>query len=131
MVAESVEGSNLLSLPELVGVVDVTVQRDADVLRHLEGTREYLYVSGIAVLNKFRRQKIATVMLEACDVLSCRWGFNHLALRAYEEDSAAQKLYLKAGYRVVSVDPDWMTLIGRKRRVLMIKQFTSQSTSNI
>lgn len=39
---------------ELVGVVDVTVDRDYSVLQHLPGAKEYLYVSGIAVLNKFR-----------------------------------------------------------------------------
>lgn len=39
---------------QLVGVVDVTVLRDNDVLQHLEGAEEYLYVSGIAVSNDFR-----------------------------------------------------------------------------
>ncbi|KAF6167038.1 hypothetical protein GIB67_041293 [Kingdonia uniflora] len=107
----------------LVGVVDITVSTDKDVLDHLEGAEEYLYVSGIAVLNKFRRQKVATVLLKACDLLSLLWGFDYLALRAYEDDSAARKLYTNAGYRVVSGDPVWMTTwIGKKRRILMIKQ---------
>lgn len=39
---------------QLVGVVDVTVLRDNDVLQHLDGAEEYLYVSGIAVSNDFR-----------------------------------------------------------------------------
>lgn len=70
-----------------------------------------------------RRQKVATVLLKACDLLSLLWGFDYLALRAYEDDSAACKLYSAAGYKVVSGDPIWMTTwIGRKRRVLMIKQ---------
>lgn len=129
LVAESVDGSNSLIAPELVGVVDVTVQGDGDVLRHLKGTKEYLYVSGIAVLIKFRRRKVATVLLEACDVLSRRWGFKHLALRAYEEDSAARKLYAKAGYAVVASDPLWFTWFGKKRRVLMIKTFPSPSST--
>eukprot|EP00268_Persea_americana_P032590 TRINITY_DN3208_c0_g1_i4.p1 TRINITY_DN3208_c0_g1~~TRINITY_DN3208_c0_g1_i4.p1 ORF type:complete len:324 (-),score=72.69 TRINITY_DN3208_c0_g1_i4:271-1242(-) len=107
----------------LVGVVDVTVMRDEDVLKHIDGAEEYLYVSGIAVMKDFRRQKVATVLLKACDLLSLLWGFDYLALRAYEDDSAACKLYSAAGYKVVSGDPIWMTTwIGRKRRVLMIKQ---------
>lgn len=70
-----------------------------------------------------RRQKLATVLLKACDLLSLHWGFDYLALRAYEDDSAARKLYSAAGNKVVSGDPNWMTTwIGRKRRVLMIKQ---------
>uniref|UniRef100_B9I5G5 N-acetyltransferase domain-containing protein n=1 Tax=Populus trichocarpa TaxID=3694 RepID=B9I5G5_POPTR len=49
-------------------------------------------------------------------------GFEYLALRAYEDDVDARKLYTNEGYRVVSSDPQWLTWIGRKRRVLMIKQ---------
>ena len=53
------EGDGTLMKPQkryqqLVGVVDVTVLRDNDVLRHLQGADEYLYVSGIAVAHNFR-----------------------------------------------------------------------------
>nr|CAD1818158.1 unnamed protein product [Ananas comosus var. bracteatus] len=89
---------------------------------HLEGAEEYIYVSGIAVLQKFRRKKIATVLLKACDAVSLVWGYDYLALRAYEDDSAARSLYANAGYKVVSKDPFWVTFFGKKRRVLMIKQ---------
>ncbi|KAJ0087258.1 hypothetical protein Patl1_07531 [Pistacia atlantica] len=108
---------------KLVGVVDVTVLRDEDVLQRLHGAEEYLYVSGLAVSKTFRRRKIGSVLLKACDMLAIVWGFKYLALRAYEEDYGARKLYSKSGYEVVSGDPPWMsTWIGRKRRVLMIKR---------
>ncbi|PON96828.1 FkbH domain containing protein [Trema orientale] len=112
------------SQQRLVGVVDVTVLRDQNVLNHLPpDAEEYLYVSGIAVLESFRRRKIATVLLKACDMLSILWGFKYLVLRAYEDDFGARELYSNAGYRVVSGDPSWLTTwIGRKRRVLMVKQ---------
>ncbi|KAK4413318.1 hypothetical protein Salat_2744400 [Sesamum alatum] len=111
------------SQKEVVGVVDVTVLREDSVLQHLPGAEEYLYVSGIAVLNKFRRQKVATTLLKACDILSAVWGFEYLVLRAYEDDYGAQKLYSSAGYRVVSGDHPWTTTwIGRRRRVLMVKR---------
>ncbi|KAJ8493478.1 hypothetical protein OPV22_015199 [Ensete ventricosum] len=123
LVAESASAHNSLwePLKEIVGVVDVTVQKDEDVLCHIQGEQEYLYISGIAVLTKFRRQKIATVLLKACDVLSALWGFSYLALRAHEDDFGARKLYSNAGYKVVSRDPIWITWIGRKQRVLMVK----------
>ncbi|KAK6116673.1 hypothetical protein DH2020_049555 [Rehmannia glutinosa] len=112
---------------ELAGVVDVTVLREDSVLEHLPGAEEYLYVSGIAVLNKFRRQKVATTLLKACDILSAIWGFEYLALRAYEDDYGARKLYSNAGYRVVSGDSPWTTTwIGRRRRVLMVKRSNIQ-----
>ncbi|XP_019225435.1 PREDICTED: uncharacterized protein LOC109207013 isoform X2 [Nicotiana attenuata] len=38
---------------DIVGVVDATAFRDNDVLQYLPGAAEYLYISGIAVLNKF------------------------------------------------------------------------------
>ncbi|KAK6938003.1 GNAT domain [Dillenia turbinata] len=106
----------------LVGVVDVTVQRDESVLGHFSGAEEYLYISGIAVLNSFRRRKVATALLKACDVLSHLWGYKYMALRAYEDDLGARKLYANAGYSIVSGDPHWMTSwVGKRRRVLMAK----------
>ncbi|XP_027353705.1 uncharacterized protein LOC113864316 [Abrus precatorius] len=112
------------SSKQLVGVTDVTVLRDQHVLQHLPAeAEEYLYVSGIAVSKTFRRRKIATALLKACDMLSILWGFEFLALRAYEEDLGARKLYANAGYHVVSRDPPWTSnWIGRKCRVLMIKR---------
>ncbi|XP_007040791.2 PREDICTED: uncharacterized protein LOC18606872 [Theobroma cacao] len=108
---------------KLVGVVDVTAMRDESVLQHLYGAEEYLYVSGLAVSKCFRRRKIASCLLKACDVLSVLWGFKFLVLRAYEDDFGARKLYSNAGYRVVSGDPPWMSYwIGRRRRVVLIKQ---------
>lgn len=133
---------------QLVGVIDVTVLRDQNVLQHLPPeAEEYLYISGIAVSKTFRwlstiwsslycyevyihetnwwnrRRKIATALLKACDMLSILWGFEFLALRAYEEDLGARKLYTNAGYQVVSRDPPWTSnWIGRKCRVLMIKR---------
>lgn len=107
---------------KLVGVADVTVLRDNDVLQHLEGAQEYLYVSGIAVSNNYRRQKVATVLLKACEVISVLWGYEYLVLRAYEDDKGARALYTNAGYTLVSRDPPWLTWIWRKRRILMIKR---------
>lgn len=46
---------NDLDSPHLVGVTDVTVLRDQDVLQHLPAeAEEYLYISGIAVSKTFR-----------------------------------------------------------------------------
>ncbi|KAI3783675.1 hypothetical protein L1987_42761 [Smallanthus sonchifolius] len=108
---------------QLVGVVDATVFRDAYVLEHLSGADEYLYVSGIAVLRNFRRKKVASVLLKSCEMLARFWGYKYLVLRAYEDDLGARMLYTNAGYKIVSSDPVWTTSwIGRRRRVLMIKQ---------
>ncbi|KAK2433235.1 ribosomal protein S18 acetylase RimI protein [Trifolium repens] len=122
LVAENDQDSS----KQLVGVTDVTVMRDQDVLQHLpDEAQEYLYISGIGVSNAFRRMKIATAMLKACDKISNLWGYEFLALRAYEEDIGARTLYTNAGYQLVSKDPPWTSnWIGRKCRVLMIKRIS-------
>ncbi|XP_021896030.1 uncharacterized protein LOC110813275 [Carica papaya] len=123
LVAEPESDWTELTKKKIVGAVDVTAQRDDAVLRHLSGAEEYLYVSGLAVSPSFRRRRIGSALLKACDVMSLMWGFRFLVLRVYEDDLGAQKLYTAAGYREVSGDYPWMTTwVGRKRRLLMIKQ---------
>lgn len=58
LVAEPRNGSR----KELAGVVDVTVLSEDSVLQHLLGAKEYIYVSGIAVLNKFRFKTLARTL---------------------------------------------------------------------
>ncbi|XP_078434244.1 acyl-CoA N-acyltransferases (NAT) superfamily protein isoform X2 [Wolffia australiana] len=125
LVAEPRDSSNPESTsPQcLVGVVDVSIQRELDVLKHLEEVEEYLYVSGIAVLKSWRRRRVASALLRACDAQSIIWGCTHMVLHAYEDDKSAQELYKKAGYEVVSDDPWWVNpWLGKRRRVLMIKK---------
>ncbi|RLM86115.1 hypothetical protein C2845_PM04G07390 [Panicum miliaceum] len=125
LVAEEAEPTTQLSqapYEKIVGVVDCTVQDEDDILKHLQGADEYLYVSGIAVLPSFRRRKLGTALLKACEALGLQWRHRFMVLRAYEDDDGARGLYAKAGYRVVSRDPDWVTWVGRRRRVLMIKE---------
>ncbi|MCD7467099.1 hypothetical protein HAX54_004311 [Datura stramonium] len=114
---------------DLVGVVDATVYGDKDVLQYLPGAKEYIYISEIAVLKKFRRQKVATALLKACEVLARSWGFEYLVLRAYEDDFGARQLYTNVGYKVVSADAPLKTKLVRQRiRVLMVKQVSHEST---
>lgn len=109
----------------IVGVVDAAAMTDRDVLRGLPGVDEYLYISGMAVDSKYRRQKVATALLEACDLTAMQWGFKALVLQAYEDDTAARSLYSRAGYTVISADPLWLsTWLGRRRRVIMAKKIS-------
>ena len=123
LVAEEADEPSQSQAPfeKIIGVVDCTVQDEGDILRNLQGVQEYFYVSGIAVLPSFRRRKVGTALLKACEVLALEWRQRFMALRAYEDDSSARGLYAKAGYRVVSRDPEWVTWVGRRRRVLMVK----------
>ncbi|XP_049380886.1 uncharacterized protein LOC125845426 [Solanum stenotomum] len=113
----------------LVGVIDATVNEDKDILQYLPLATKYIYISGIAVLTKFRRQKVATALLKACDALARFWGIEYLVLKAYEDDFGARKLYTNAGYKLVSADaPSKTRWIPERRQVLMVKQVSHEST---
>ncbi|KAG0581267.1 hypothetical protein KC19_4G238100 [Ceratodon purpureus] len=120
------------STPSIVGAVNLAASVDNDVLRHLQNADEYLYVSGMAVDINHRRQNVATLLLRACELLAVKWGFDYLVLHAYEDDMAARTLYSRGGYRVIALDPLWMsTWVGRKRRVLMAKKTSRTSDSDL
>eukprot|EP00250_Pteridium_aquilinum_P002805 c13028_g1_i1 orf=386-1006(+) len=109
---------------KVVGVVDAAAMADQHVLRCLPGAvDEYLYLSGMAVDSNYRRQKVATVLLEACDLTAMEWGFEYLVLQAYEDDRAARLLYARAGYTIISMDPLWLSQwLGRRRRLILAKR---------
>ncbi|CAM6100350.1 unnamed protein product [Calypogeia fissa] len=109
--------------PTIVGAVDITAFADKSIVCHLPGAEEYLYVSGMAVDSSYRRQGVATVLLDACLARAVQWGFEYLVLHAHEDDLRARNLYSKAGYNTVSADPAWMTtFFGRRRRVVMARR---------
>ncbi|KAI5065782.1 hypothetical protein GOP47_0018406 [Adiantum capillus-veneris] len=104
---------------KVVGVVDAAAMADRHVLNCLPGVDEYLYISGMAVDTTYRRQKVATVLLQACDLTAMEWGFEYLVLQAYEDDKAARLLYARAGYTIISIDPLWLSQwLGRRRKDL-------------
>lgn len=121
-------GMHGMSENKLVGVVDATAFAGKDVLCHLEGAEECLYVSGIAVSANYRRRKVATVLLKACDFLAFLWGFDYLVLRANVDDVGARTLYARAGYKVVYEDPPSIsTWTGREQFVLMVKRASTEN----
>ena len=69
-----------------------------------------------------RRRKVATVLLDACDLIASEWGFEFLVLQAYEDDKAARLLYARNGYKIISIDPWWLSKwFGKRRRVILAK----------
>eukprot|EP00899_Mesostigma_viride_P023190 jgi/Mesvir1/4055/Mv22183-RA.1 len=109
----------------LVGVVDMAVLHDADVLQHLpEDEEEYVYLSGMAVAEDLRRRGVATALLAGAESMAAGvWGFNYAVLHVYEKNAAAVQLYARNGFTVVDRDPLWSSeWLGRPRRLLMIKR---------
>ena len=66
---------------------------------------------------------MASALLEAVEKRALEWSFEYLVLHVHEDNIAARRLYQKAGYMAIDLDPVWPTkLLGRKRRVLMAKR---------
>ncbi|GAQ79522.1 hypothetical protein KFL_000320210 [Klebsormidium nitens] len=123
-------GRQLENLPSIVGSVDLILLQKEDVLRFIEGASEYMYVSGMAVHNEYKRQGIGTLLLKGVESKVKALGIQYIALQVYAENHVAQTLYEKAGYQAVHTSSAWALetmLPGTqgKRRVLMIKRMTS------
>lgn len=108
---------------EILGAVDLTAVADSGSLGHIEGSEEFLYVSGMAIAPTHRRSGGAMALLEAAERLAVMWGFRHVALHVHEDNEGARCLYQRAGYAEISADAVWATTwLGRRRRVLLAKR---------
>ena len=122
LVMESEEG-------RLIGAIELSVQRDFEVMRALEDVRgstrddEYAYLSCMCVDEDFRGQRIATSLVRAGEKVAITWGFNLTTLHVYEENDAALRAYERCGYKVL--DRPFRTpydVVKNQRKLLMAKR---------
>lgn len=86
----------------------------------------HVYVSNLAVGQGFRRQGIASALLQSCEQLAQQWRIYELRLHVMEDNLAAQALYRKAGFRVVQAEDTPASWVGlQARRLLLRKTITS------
>ena len=91
----------------VVGVVEISVQRDFECMRALEDveglskTHEYAYLSCMAVDASARRRGFATALIAGGEVIAREWGFNLLTLHVFAENADALRVYERAGYTVL------------------------------
>ena len=92
---------------DVVGVVEISVQRDFECMRALEDveglakTHEYAYLSCMAVDASARRRGLATALIAGGEVIAREWGFNLLTLHVFAENVDALRVYERAGYTVL------------------------------
>jgi ribosomal protein S18 acetylase RimI-like enzyme len=92
---------------DVVGVVEISVQRDFECMRALEDveglskTHEYAYLSCMAVDASARRRGFATALIAGGEVIAREWGFNILTLHVFAENADALRVYERAGYTVL------------------------------
>lgn len=106
----------------ILGVIEVGVQDEQDVLQHMpRGMETYAYISSMAVASNVRRCGIGAALLQAAEQQAALWGQQLLALHVYETNDRAVKLYESHGLVNHAADPAWRRYVGGKVRQLMIK----------
>jgi ribosomal protein S18 acetylase RimI-like enzyme len=118
----SPSSSGSSSSSSILGVIEVGVQNEQDVLQHMpKGMETYAYISSMAVSSAVRRCGIGAALLQAAEQQAALWGQQLLALHVYETNDAAIKLYESHGLVSHAADPAWRRYVGGKVRQLMVK----------
>lgn len=85
-------------------------------------SRQFPYLSNLAVHARYRRLGVAQQLLSRCEAIARQWGYSQICLHVLENNRPAKRLYFKAGYRVAEVDRGFNSLLfGQPRRLLMRK----------
>eukprot|EP00873_Tetraselmis_striata_P027564 jgi/Tetstr1/447828/TSEL_035156.t1 len=107
---------------KLVGVVEVSLLNEKEVLMRLDApAASYAYIACMAVDPDRRRDGVASALLAAAEQVAVRWKQGVAVLDVYEDNVPARKLYEANGYSAKKFDPDWVKVVGRRKRLHMDK----------
>lgn len=110
----------------LAGTVEIALRSGSSWQSH---TCQYPYISNLAVRKSCRRRGVAKQLLLACERTSLEWGFQDLYLHVLENNQQARQLYLKAGYGLRQVEPNYGAwLFGHPKRLFLHKKLTPTTT---
>lgn len=82
----------------------------------------HVYISNLAVGQGFRRQGIASALLQSCDHLAHQWRIYELRLHVMEDNVAAQALYRKAGFQLFQAEDTPASWVGLQARRLLLRK---------
>lgn len=82
----------------------------------------HLYISNLAVDQGFRRQGIATTLLQSCEQVAQRWQLSELRLHVMEDNLAARALYRNAGFSQVQAEDSPASWLGLQARRLLLRK---------
>ncbi|MBD2299573.1 GNAT family N-acetyltransferase [Nostoc sp. FACHB-87] len=116
----TVSGAN-----NLVGTVELGV-RFPDSWK--KNGKSFLYLSNLAVDQKYRRHGVASKLLLSCEKLCEEWGFQDLYLHVLEDNHQARQLYFKLGYKICKVESNWnFFFFQQSRQILLHKRLLPNS----
>jgi ribosomal protein S18 acetylase RimI-like enzyme len=110
----------------LVGTVEVGLRNDSP---WQPRTKQYPYLSNLAVREEYRCRGIARKLLSTCERVVSNWGFQEIYLHVLETNDPARRLYLRAGYRLEETHSGWNSLLfGQPRRLFLHKKLDGNKT---
>ncbi|CAK0750157.1 hypothetical protein CVIRNUC_001968 [Coccomyxa viridis] len=126
--------TSVLEPSKVKGAVEISLQGEKEELRVLQenGFEEdsYAYVACMAVDREARRTGAATALLGAAERMAGKWQQNFVLLHTYADNFPGLRLYHRNGYADLMRDPDWRSLFGLRKRVLMAKSASVFSMGN-
>ncbi|HZG39497.1 MAG TPA: GNAT family N-acetyltransferase [Nodosilinea sp.] len=82
----------------------------------------HVYISNLAVGEGFRRQGVASALLQSCEQLAQQWRVYELRLHVMEDNLAAQALYRKAGFETFQTEDTPASWLGLQPRRLLLRK---------
>ncbi len=121
LVATTEEDNNSL----IIGTVEISLRTS-----FWAPAAQYPYVSNLAVRENYRRQGLASKLLQKCDQIACSWGYDRVQLHVLEENRLALKLYLDSGYQIIKRERQWSSLFyPGSTRILLRKKLSKVNSS--
>ncbi|MGY6529051.1 MAG: GNAT family N-acetyltransferase [Cyanobacterium sp.] len=107
---------------KIVGTLEISLRK----ISGWSNKQKSPYISNLAVKKEFRRQGIATQLLEKCEEIAHNWGHKNLSLHVLAENKTGQTVYLQNGYTIKQEETNLYSLfIKSKRRLLLEKTFNN------
>lgn len=108
----------------LVGTVEIAPRRRGV---WSIGNPRQLYLSNLAVRQRYRRRGVAAQLLQACEQTAQSWGFRELYLHVMEDNARARQVYHRAGYETYRAEVTLMSLVGAHPKKLLLRKVLGQA----
>jgi ribosomal protein S18 acetylase RimI-like enzyme len=107
------------SAPPIVGTIEVS---NRSTLQLPAPQKRYAYIANLAVDREYRCLGIAQQLIGQCEVAAKDWGFCFIYLHVMADNQAANHLYRKLGFEVLSSDKTWHILPWKRNSRLFLRK---------
>ena len=102
----------------VVGTVELSFRTRS----HYHNHQKYAYIANLAVDQNYRRQGIASLLLNKCEQITKQKNIDSISLHVLASNQMGKELYLKNGYHIEQVETNLYSLfVVNKRRLLFTK----------